>query len=191
MGMSSALDTYCGQAYGAQQYNKVGIYTQRAMFVTTLVSVPLSIILAYLKPILILLHQDKAIATKAGIFALYSIPSLPANGFVRSLIKFLQSQNIVFPMVLVHGFISLTHILLSWALVLKLGLGIKGAAIAICISNWLNVILLAVYIWFSSECKKTWAGFSKESLHHIPQFLRLAFPSTVMIWYVTLFLWFN
>ncbi|XP_073219827.1 uncharacterized protein [Cicer arietinum] len=33
MGMSSTLDTFCGQAYGAKQYHMVGIYTQRAMLV--------------------------------------------------------------------------------------------------------------------------------------------------------------
>ncbi|XP_027190129.2 protein DETOXIFICATION 16-like [Cicer arietinum] len=36
MGMSSALDTFCGQAYEAKQYHMVGIYTQRAMLVITL-----------------------------------------------------------------------------------------------------------------------------------------------------------
>ncbi|KAK2367702.1 protein DETOXIFICATION [Trifolium repens] len=181
MGMSSALDTFCGQAYGAKQYHMVGIYTQRAMLVTTLVSIPLSIICAYLKPILILLHQDKTIASQAQLFARYSIPSLFANGLLRCIIKFLQTQNIVFPMVIANGFTSIIHVVLCWALVIKFGLGIKGAAIAICISNWLNVILLAFYIKFSSSCKRTWVGLSMESLHNIPQFLKLAFPSAVMV----------
>ncbi|KEH26966.1 MATE efflux family protein [Medicago truncatula] len=192
MGMSSALDTFCGQAYGAQQYHMVGIYTQRAMLATTIVSIPLSFIWAYLKPILIILHQDKTIATQAQLFARYSIPSLSANGLLRCIIKFLQTQNIVFPMVLANGFISLIHVILCWvldlqkmtrhwALVIKFGLGIKGAAIAICISNWLNVVILALYIKFSSSFKRTWVGLSMESLHDIPQFLKLALPSTVMV----------
>ncbi|WCJ40098.1 MATE efflux family protein [Euphorbia peplus] len=33
MGMASALDTYCGQSYGAKQYSMMGIHMQRAMFV--------------------------------------------------------------------------------------------------------------------------------------------------------------
>jgi len=183
MGMSSALDTFCGQAYGAQQYHMVGIYTQRAMLVTTIVSIPLSFIWAYLKPILIILRQDKTIAAEAQLFARYSIPSLSANGLLRCIIKFLQTQNIVFPMVLANGIICLIHVILCWALVIKFGLGIKGAAIAICISNWLNVILLVLYIKFSSSLKRTWVGLSMESLHDIPQFLKLALPSTVMVWY--------
>ncbi|KEH26961.1 MATE efflux family protein [Medicago truncatula] len=181
MGVSSALDTFCGQAYGAKQYHMVGIYTQRAMLVTTLVSIPLSIIWAYLEPILVILHQDQTIAAQAQLFARYSIPSLAANGLLRCIVKFLQTQNIVFPMVLANGITTLVHVLLCWTLVINLGFGIKGAAIALCISNWFNVILLLLYIKFSSSCKRTWVGLSMESLHNIPQFLKLAFPSAVMV----------
>lgn len=187
MGMSSALDTFCGQAYGAKQYHMVGIYTQRAMLATTLVSIPLSIILAYLKPILILLHQDKAIASQAQLFARYSIPSLSANGLLRCIVKFLQTQNITFPMVITSGLTTLIHVVLSWVFIIKFGFGIGGAAITICISNWINVILLAFYVKLSSSCKNTWVALSMESLHNIPQFLRLAFPSAVMVWYDMIF----
>jgi Na+-driven multidrug efflux pump len=70
-----APKTFCGQSYGAHQYHIVGIYTQRALLVSTLVSVPLSIIWAYIEPILGILHQDKIIAPQFQLFALYSIPS--------------------------------------------------------------------------------------------------------------------
>jgi MATE family multidrug resistance protein len=91
--MSNTLDTFCGQAYGAQQYHMVGIYTQRAMLVSTLVSMPLSIIWAYIEPILVILHQDKTIAAQFQLFALYSIPSLSANGLLRCIVKFLQVEK--------------------------------------------------------------------------------------------------
>ena len=175
--MSSALDTFCGQSYGAEQYHMVGIHTERAMFVTLLVTIPQSIILAYLSPILVALHQDKNIAAEAGLYARYLIPSLSANALLRCIVKFLQTQNIVFPMVLASGFTSLAHVLACWVLVIEFGLGIKGAAMAICISNWLNTLLLALYASFSSLCKRTWTAFSRESLHNVPQFLRLAIPS--------------
>ncbi|KAK7314619.1 hypothetical protein VNO77_33146 [Canavalia gladiata] len=181
IGMSSALDTFCGQSYGAQQYHMVGIHMQRAMVVIMIITIPLSIIWAYLGPILVVLHQDKTIAEQAQLYARYLIPSLSANALLRCIVKFLQTQNIVFPMVLATGLTTLTHVLVCWILVLKFKLGIKGAAIAFCISNWVNTILLALYIRFSSSCKTTWTGFSRESLHNIPQFLRLAFPSTLMV----------
>ncbi|KAG4388458.1 hypothetical protein GLYMA_09G178800v4 [Glycine max] len=181
MGMSSALDTFCGQAYGAKQFHMLGVHTQGAMLVLTLVTIPLSIIWVFLGPILVALRQDKEIAAHAQLYARYLIPSLSANALLRCITKFLQTQNIVFTMVLASGLTSLLHFFLCWALVQKIELGIKGSAIAICISNWFNTIILALYIKLSPSCKTTWTGFSKESLHNIPRFLRLAFPSTLMV----------
>ncbi|XP_027923249.1 protein DETOXIFICATION 16-like [Vigna unguiculata] len=181
MGLSSALDTFCGQAYGAKQYHMVGVHTQGAMVVLILISIPVSIIWVFLEPILILLHQNKEVAALAQLYARYLIPSLSANALLRCITKFLQTQNIVFPMVLATGLTSLLHLLLCWLFIQKLDYGIKGSAIAICISNWFNTIIFALYIRFSPSCKQTWTGFSKESLHNIPKFLRLAFPSAVMV----------
>jgi MATE family multidrug resistance protein len=60
---------------------------------STLVRVPLSVIWAYIEPILVILHQDKTIAAQFQLFALYSIPSLSANGLLRCIVKFLQVEK--------------------------------------------------------------------------------------------------
>nr|CAD1838201.1 unnamed protein product [Ananas comosus var. bracteatus] len=64
MGMGSALDTLCGQSFGAKQYHMLGIHMQRAMLVLMLVSVPLAVIWAYTGQFLVLCGQDVEIATK-------------------------------------------------------------------------------------------------------------------------------
>ncbi|CAK9144747.1 unnamed protein product [Ilex paraguariensis] len=66
-------------------------------------------------------------------------------------------------------------------MVFKSGLGSKGAALANAISYWISVLLLALYIRISPSCKNTWTGFSKEALHDVPKFLKLAFPSAIMV----------
>ncbi|GLT60380.1 hypothetical protein SLA2020_331480 [Shorea laevis] len=181
MGMASALDTLCGQSYGAKQYHMLGIHMQRAMFVLVLVSIPLAIIWANTRSILVLLGQDQDIAKEAGIYARFMIPSLFAYSLLQSLSRFLQTQNIVYPMMLFSGITTLLHIPVCWALVFKSGLEIRGAALANAISYWVNVFLLVCYIKFSPSCTKTWTGFSKEALHNILNFLGLAVPSAVMV----------
>lgn len=161
----------------------VGIHLQRAILINMLFTIPQSLVMANLRPILIALHQDHNIATQAGIYGRYLIPNLIANGLLRCFVKFLQTQNIVFPMLLASGITSLLHFLNCWIWVVKLRHGIKGAAIAMCMSNWLYTILLALYIKFSSTCKSTWTGFSRESLHNMPQFLKIGIPSAIMLWY--------
>ncbi|XLT53055.1 hypothetical protein HN873_045659 [Arachis hypogaea] len=181
MGMASALDTFCGQSYGAGQHRMLGIHAQRAMLVLMIVCVPVSIIWANTKSILILFGQDHEISAEAGRFAQLIIPCLFAFGLLQCQTRFLQTQNIVIPMMFSSGATTVLHVVLCWVLVFKSGLGSRGAAISNCVAYWVNVLILALYIKFSPSCSQTWTGFSTEAFHGIPSFLRLAIPSAVMV----------
>lgn len=180
--MASALDTLCGQSYGAKQHRMLGIHMQRAIFVLLLVSIPLAFIWANTNSILIAAHQDSQISEEAGSYARFMIPCLFAYGILQCLVRFLQTQSIVFPMMISSGVTTLLHILVCWILVFKSGLGSRGAALANSISYWINVVLLAIYVKFSPSCAKTWTGLSMEALHNIFNFIELAIPSAVMVW---------
>lgn len=179
--MGSALDTYCGQSYGAKQYHMLGIHLQRAMIVLLLVSIPLALIWANAGEILLFFKQDPEISTEAGRYARFMIPSIFAVAIQECHIRFLQSQNNVIAMMIIAGFTTLLHIFICWILVFRSGLGNKGAALANAISYWINALLLILYVRISPSCKKTWVGFSREALHGIPNFLKLAIPSAIMI----------
>ena len=182
MGFGSTLDTLCGQSFGAKQYNMLGIHMQRAMLVVTLLSVPIAIIWAYTTQILMACAQDPEISMEAGFYARWMIPILFAYGLLQCHIKFLQTQNIVLPIMLSSGVTTLLHILVCWILVFKSGLGSKGAALANALSYWFNVFMLALYVRLSPACKKTWTGLSSEAFHDIFSFIKLAVPSAVMVW---------
>ncbi|CAN4086639.1 unnamed protein product [Withania somnifera] len=181
MGMSSALDTFCGQSYGAKQYHMLGIHMQRAMIILSLVSIPLAVIWANTGSILKFLGQDPSISDEAGHYALYFIPGVFAYGLLQCVIRFLQTQSIVIPMVVSSGVTTLIHIVVCWILVFKTGLGGKGAALANSISYWLNFLFLVLYVKFSRTCVKTWTGLSKEALKDMLVFIRLAIPSAIMV----------
>lgn len=180
--MSAALDTMCGQAFGAKQYHLLGIHMQRAMLVLTLVCIPVSAIWFYTAPILRFFGQDAEIASEAGTYSRWMIPTLFAYGLLQCLVRFLQTQNIVFPMMFCTGATALLHTLVCWILVYKSGLGSKGAALANAISCWTNVLLLALYIGLSPAFKRTWLGFSKEAFRDFSYFIKLAVPSATMVW---------
>ncbi|XP_008453462.1 protein DETOXIFICATION 16-like isoform X6 [Cucumis melo] len=119
MGMASALDTFCGQSYGAKQYHMLGIHMQRAMFVLSLVSIPLAVIWANTGGILKLLGQDAEIAAEAGKYAICMIPTLFAYGLLQCLNRFLQTQNVVLPMMMCSATAVLLHIPICWILIYK------------------------------------------------------------------------
>uniref|UniRef100_A0A0E0Q2F1 Protein DETOXIFICATION n=1 Tax=Oryza rufipogon TaxID=4529 RepID=A0A0E0Q2F1_ORYRU len=103
LGMGSALDTFCGQSYGAKQYDMLGTHAQRAIFVLMLMGVPLAFVLAFAGQILIALGQNPEISSEAGLYAVWLIPGLFAYGLLQCLTKFLQTQNIVHPLVVCSG----------------------------------------------------------------------------------------
>ncbi|KAH0466433.1 hypothetical protein IEQ34_003671 [Dendrobium chrysotoxum] len=181
LGMASGLDTLCGQAYGAKQYKKLGIHTYRAILSLVLVCLPISLIWVSMGKLLSLIGQDPLISQEAGIYAVWMIPGLFAFAIAQPLMKFLQSQSLILPMLL-SSFVTLcVHIPLCWVMVFKTGLGNVGAALSISISYWINVLILALYIKYSDSCNATRAPLSMEALRGINEFLRLAIPSAVMI----------
>ncbi|CAO2034456.1 unnamed protein product [Urochloa humidicola] len=180
-GMASSLDTLCGQAFGAKQYSLLGIYKQRAILVLTLVSVAVAVIWSYTGKILLFFGQDPEIAAGAGSYIRWMIPALFAYGPLQCHIRFLQTQSIVLPVMVSSGATALSHLLVCWLLVYKIGLGYKGAALASAISYLTNVSILAIYVRLSPACKNTWRGLAKEAFHDIPNFLKLGVPSALMV----------
>ncbi|KAK6128485.1 hypothetical protein DH2020_037769 [Rehmannia glutinosa] len=153
-GMASALETLCGQAYGAERYQKVGTFTYGSIIWLCLACLPVSLLWIFTGKLLILIGQDPVISAEAGKFSIWLIPSLFPYAILQSLVRYLQIQSLIFPM-LVSTLASLfIHLPLSWAFIFKLKLGNAGAALSICVSYWLNVIFLGLYVAYSSNCKR-------------------------------------
>ncbi|XP_050119068.1 protein DETOXIFICATION 12-like isoform X6 [Malus sylvestris] len=181
LGMASALETLCGQAYGAEQYQKLGLQTYTAIFSLNLVCLPLSLIWIYMEKLLIFMGQDPVISREAGKFTIWLLPALFAYATLQPLIRYFQTQSLVIPMLISSCATLLFHIPLCWLLVFKSGLNNLGGALAISISYWVNVILLALYMKFSDACSKTRVPISLEIFHGIGEFFRFAIPSAIMI----------
>ncbi|WRX14560.1 Multi antimicrobial extrusion protein - like 10 [Theobroma cacao] len=181
LGMACALETLCGQAYGAQQYRKVGTHTYTAIFCLILVCIPLSILWIYMGRLLVFIGQDPLISHEAGKFILWLIPALFAYATFQPLVRYFQTQSLITPMLICSCASLLIHIPLCWALVFKSELGNLGGAVAISISNWLNVIFLALYMWYSPTCAKTRVPITMELFQGIREFFGFAIPSAVMV----------
>lgn len=181
IGMSGALDTLCGQAFGAGQYHLLGVYKQSAMVALTLTCVPIALVWACVSQILVFLGQDRAIAAEAGSYAWWLIPSLVPYVPLVCHIRFLQAQSIVVPVMASSAITALGHVLVCWALVHKAGMGSKGAALSNAVSYCVNLAILAIYVRVSGACKRTWTGFSMEAFKELPRFAELALSSAMMV----------
>ncbi|KAK3004355.1 hypothetical protein RJ639_018141 [Escallonia herrerae] len=184
LGMASAVQTVCGQAYGAKKYAAMGIICQRAIILHLGAAILLTFIYWYSEAILKAIGQSENIATQGQVFARGLILQLYAFAISCPMQRFLQAQNIVNPLAYIAVGVFLLHTLLTWIAVYVLGYGLLGAALTLSLSWWLLVIIQGLYIVFSPSCKETWTGFSVKAFKGIWPYLKLTVASAVMLWYI-------
>ncbi|CAO2200309.1 unnamed protein product [Urochloa humidicola] len=188
LGMGSALETLCGQAFGAGQVSMLGVYLQRSWIILLSTSVLMSPLFVFAEPLLVLIGQDPDVARESGRFTLYILPSVFAMAVNFAASKFLQAQSLV----TVPAWIGLAALLLAACLnylfVVVLGWGLPGAAAAYDAAHW--AIALGQVGYIVRWCRDGWKGWSAAAFHGIWAFVRLSLESAVMlcleIWYMSL-----
>ncbi|CAI9090276.1 OLC1v1025021C1 [Oldenlandia corymbosa var. corymbosa] len=187
LGMGSAVETLCGQAFGAKKYDMLGVYLQRSTILLTVTGLVLSLIYIFSKPILIFLGQSPEISSAAAIFVYGLIPQIFAYAANFPIQKFLQAQSIVTPSAYIAGAALILHLGLSYIAVYKFGLGLLGASLVLSVTWWLIVVGQFVYIIKSEKCRETWTGFSSQAFTGLWSFFKLSAASAVMLcletWY--------
>ncbi|KAJ0039296.1 hypothetical protein Pint_22895 [Pistacia integerrima] len=186
LGMGSALETLCGQAYGAGQLDMLGIYMQRSWVILNTTALMLMFVYIFAQQLLSLIGQTAAISKAAGTFAIWMIPQLFAYAVNFPMAKFLQAQSKMMVMAVIAAAALILHTFFSWLLMLKLDWGLVGAAVVLNVSWWLIDAAQLVYI-FSGTCGRAWTGFSWKSFQNLWGFVRLSLASAVMlcleVWY--------
>ena len=187
LGMGSAVETLCGQAYGAHKYEMLGIYLQRSTILLMATGIPLTLIYIFSKQLLLLLGESSAIASEAALFVYGLIPQIFAYAANFPIQKFLQAQSIVAPSAYISVSALGVHLVLTWIVVYKMGWGLLGASLVLSLSWWIIVIAQFIYILLTEKCRRTWTGFSLQAFSGLWEFLKLSAASGVMLcletWY--------
>lgn len=186
LGMASAVQTVCGQAYGAKKYSAMGIICQKAIILHLIAAFALSFLYWYSGSVLRAIGQSTSIAAQGQIFARGLLPQLYAFALNCPLQRFLQAQNIVNPLAYIAVGVFLLHLLLTWVVVFVLDYGLLGAALTLSFSWWLLAIITGLYILFTPSCKETWTGFSLKAFTGLWSYLKLTVASAFMLWYADL-----
>lgn len=132
--------------------------------------------------ILIALRQEPAVAHAAAAYMRPLIPALFAYGQLQCLLRFMQSQSAVAPLVVCSVGPLALHVVITYVLVHPAGMGFAGAPAAAAVSLWTSFLMLASYVKYSKRFSETWQGFSAEAFTYILPSMRLAVPSAVMLW---------
>ncbi|KAJ9563901.1 hypothetical protein OSB04_009061 [Centaurea solstitialis] len=186
LGMSSATDTLCGQAFGAGQKHMMGVYLQRSWIVDFLTLTLLLPIFIFGTQIFKLVGQEESVANSAGYISLWFIPFVYSYVFNATIQIFLQAQLKTMIVAWLSAFHFAIQIPLSMLFVHKLNMGVAGAMIALSLSSWFLVITEFIYV-FGGWCPHSWKGFTILAFKDLLPVLKLSISSGVMLclelWY--------
>ncbi|KAH1068024.1 hypothetical protein GLYMA_03G005300v4 [Glycine max] len=189
LGMASALSTLCGQAYGAKEYDMMGVYLQRSWIVLFLSAICLLPLFIFTSPILTLLGQDESIAQVARTISIWSIPVLFAYIVSNSCQTFLQSQSKNVIISYLAALSIIIHVSLSWLFTMQFKYGIPGAMISTILAYWIPNIGQLIFIT-CGWCPETWKGFSFLAFKDLWPVAKLSISSGAMLclelWYSTI-----
>ncbi|KAK7266968.1 hypothetical protein RIF29_19630 [Crotalaria pallida] len=188
LGMASALETLCGQAYGAKQYSMLGVYLQRSWIVLFLASLFLVPFFLFGTPLLEALGQEEQIAKVAGGISLWSIGLTYAFLVSFTCQMFLQAQSKNSIIAYLAAVSMGIHLLVIWLWTVKFKFGLNGAMASTFLAFWIPNLGQLLFIML--KCPDTWTGFSFLAFKDLWPVVKLSLSSGVMVcletWYYTI-----
>ncbi|ETV80258.1 hypothetical protein H257_06599 [Aphanomyces astaci] len=186
-GFAVALCTLCGQAYGAQNYELVGIWLQLGIFFLTLFSIPVCISFFYVEHIFVYLCDDVQVLAFASTYARYSALSIWPQCVYYALRQYFQAQEIVTPATVINVLSVGVCIVANQVLIYGVdgwipGLGFIGSPLAQFAAAVFQPLALLLYsCFFRRHHEKTWYGFTWECLERerVKRFLLLSLGMTI------------
>ncbi|GLT40400.1 hypothetical protein SLA2020_145390 [Shorea laevis] len=144
-GLCGAMEPICGQAYGAKNFRLLHKTLLMAVFLLLLATLPISFLWLNVDKILIHFGQKEDISAVAKTYLFYLLPDLVATSLLCPLKAYLSSQSITVPIMLSSALALALHIPIN--IFLAKIKGIQGVSMAIWITDFVPVILLALYLF--------------------------------------------
>ncbi|KAJ1734814.1 ethionine resistance protein [Coemansia biformis] len=183
VGLASALDTFCSTAFTASpDRTLVGFHLQRGLVAVTCHAVVIVPALWYLEPLLLRLRQDATVAALCGAYTRVQLVGVLPWLCFECVKRFLQAQGIMHASTCVLLAVLPLHLASSYLLVWSpsVGVGLVGAAAANALTSWLMLAGIVAYAR-RSKAMCAWGGWTAQALWTMPQYFRLAIPSTIMV----------
>ena len=181
IGFSSGMDTLCSQAYGAKKYRLLGVYFQRAVVISFVWCLPILALCLNAEPILKFINQDPDVAAVAGKYLKILLVANPAMIIYFLSRKFMQTQRVVYPCIVLNVLGNLVNIACHYLLVIYLQLGVEGAAISLSIGYWSLAIFYMMYIRCSSLYRISWPGWGMDALNGWLHYCKYGIPGLIML----------
>nr|GMD80833.1 protein DETOXIFICATION 54 [Ipomoea batatas] len=161
-GLASGLEPVCSQTHGSQaecgskKWESLSLSLRRMIFILLLATIPIAFLWVNLEPIMVFMRQDKEITSMAATYCLYSLPDLLTNTLLQPLRVYLRSQGVTRPQMWCTFVAVVFHVPLNFVLVVVLGKGVAGVALASVITNLHMTVLMVGYVCVYGRWEWKW-----------------------------------
>nr|XP_054774175.1 multidrug and toxin extrusion protein 2-like [Lytechinus pictus] len=169
------------QFYGSPKKKHIGVILQRGMLIMGLLCFVCWGILINAETILLLAHQSSEVARLTGVYCLIYIPAVPGDYVSMLLIKYLQCQSRLLPVVVTTLITNVIAAVLYYVFIYVFDLKLVGTAIAQVLSHYILTGLVTGYIVWKKLHKETWSGWSKECLDDWMPIFKLGMAGCMMV----------
>lgn len=179
LGLATCLDTLCPQAFGAGNYSLVGLYFQRCVAISAVVSIPISSVWIFSRPLLNLVSKDPDLINISSQYLKCMVGCIPGYIVFECGKKYMQAQGDFHTAqtVLFIGFPF--SILANYAFILNSPLGYLGAPLA---SSLTFTLMGAIMVCAMLRSRRCWHVFQwKNVMRGWEPLIRLAVPGIIMI----------
>lgn len=181
-GICTALDTLCSQAHGANCPRRVGVLMNRGIFVVSVLAVIMAILWGFaVQPLLELMGQEHVVALLAQIFTRYMIIGILPLFWFEAVRRTLAASGVAYPQAIASLISVLTVLLFEFLFVNVLHLGVEGSAVALSLGYWAQFISCILIARTSPVWRTHTTRFTREVLHELVPFMKLAIPGCVMV----------
>ncbi|KAG0488453.1 hypothetical protein HPP92_007264 [Vanilla planifolia] len=168
-GLCWAMEPICGQAHGAKNRRLLHRTLLMTVILMLVASLPISFVWFFVDRILLLFGQQRDMALLAKRYVFYLFPDLWATSFLSPLKAYYSSQGITLPTIVSAALAVGFHV--PFIVFLSRTKGIGGVALAVGLSDIVEVVALGAYLFFTESWKGADSGGWWE--HRASEWLRL------------------
>ncbi|ORX53569.1 MATE efflux family protein [Hesseltinella vesiculosa] len=187
-GLLTAIDTLVSQAFtGARHQRTLGIILQRAILIIGLLGIPVGILWANAKEILIWMGQDAELADMASTYIALGLPVMYPMFLSTAFRRFLQSvDKMQVTMVMIVILFPLNAVS-DWVFLSWMDLGVVGAGLQMMVFHGMWISMYLVYMCFfypgvTDPQQSVWPGWQwGEATSQWSTFLKLGVPGMLSI----------
>ncbi|KAL4202839.1 hypothetical protein AMTRI_Chr02g223210 [Amborella trichopoda] len=176
-GLALGMEPLCTQAAGSNNFLLLYTTLLRTMALLAIFALVIAPLWLAMKPLALALGQDSEVATVAAVYCKAALPTLAAACLGLPMRVYMRCRGWVGAMVWCGAVGVVVHLLLAWILVFRVGMELKGVAVA----GWLAAAGVAGWRTVSVERGKSSrvAGLRGGEEGGWKELMRMAVPSCV------------